>query len=397
MEFFCESFCNSKQKIAKRLPPNPKESPFFPPGFGITIASAKGKTETQQEREEITMKLKRTMSMVMAGTIAAGMLAGCGSNGSSGGGSAASDGSAQKEMTFVIANRDEFMSKVEQAMTAEGEKLGYKIVTQDAQLDTAKQMQYVETCANAGQEAVAVLLVDTEAAQSIMDSAGEMKVAFVNRQPADLHVLDAENACYVGSDEFTSGYFQGEYLAQYFKDKGKTDIKYLMLQGTLGQVATTQRSEGALQALKDNGINATEGSAPLAADFDRPTAQEMIQPLLTTTEYDCIIANNDAMALGAVEACREAGVEIDFPIVGIDCTADGAQALIDGNLAMTVFQDPVGQGRGAILACMNMINGDPINTGMEKYALDDSGESYSDSICWVPFEPVTVDNVADYM
>ena len=90
-------------------------------------------------------------------------------------------------------------------------------------------------------------------------------------------------------------------------------------------------------------------------------------------------------------------MEIDFPIVGIDCTADGAQALIDGNLAMTVFQDPVGQGRGAILACMNMINGDPINTGMEKYALDDSGESYSDSICWVPFEPVTVDNVADYM
>ena len=87
------------------------------------------------------MKLKRTMSMVMAGTMAAGMLAGCGSNGSSGGGSAASDGSAQKEMTFVIANRDEFMSKVEQAMTAEGEKLGYKIVTQDAQLDTAKQMQ----------------------------------------------------------------------------------------------------------------------------------------------------------------------------------------------------------------------------------------------------------------
>ena len=343
------------------------------------------------------MKLKQTMSMAMAGILAAGLLAGCG-NGSSDNGSAAANGSATKNMTFIIANRDEFMSKVEQSMTAEGEKLGYKIVAQDSQQDTAKQMQYVETCANAGQEAVAVLLVDTEAAQSIMDSAGEMKVAFVNRQPADLHVLDAENACYVGSDEVTSGYFQGEYLAQYFKAQGKTDIKYLMLQGTLGQVATTQRSEGALQALKDNGINATEASAPLAADFDRPTAQEMIQPLLTSgIEFDCIIANNDAMALGAVEACKDAGVEIDFPIVGIDCTADGAQALVEGSLAMTVFQDPVGQGRGAILACMNMLNGDPINTGMEEYALDDSGESYSDSICWVPFEPVTADNVADYM
>ena len=77
-----------------------------------------------------------------------------------------------------------------------------------------------------------------------------------------------------------------------------------MIQGTLGQVSTTKRSEGVIKALKDNGINPVEASAPVVADYDRPTAQEMIQPLLTTTEYDCIIANNDAMALGAVEACR---------------------------------------------------------------------------------------------
>lgn len=346
------------------------------------------------------MKLKRTMALLMAGVLSAGLLAGCGGGGTSSGGdtgSAPSNSGDLKDLTFVIANRDEFMSKVEQAMTAEAGALGYKVVTQDSQQDTAKQMQYVETCANAGQDAVAVLLVDTEAAQSIMDSAGDMKVAFVNRQPSDLHVLDAENACYVGSDEVTSGYFQGEYLANYFKEKGQTDVKYLMLQGTLGQVATTQRSEGALQALKDNGINATEASAPLAAEFDRPTAQEMIQPLLTSgVEYDCIIANNDAMALGAVEACKDAGVEITFPIVGIDCTKDGAQAISEGTLAMTVFQNPVGQGKGAVIAAANLVDGKPLNEGME-YALDDSGEDYSDSVVWVPFEPVTSDNVADYM
>lgn len=342
------------------------------------------------------MKCKRMMALALAGMMSLSVLAGCGS-GSDNSGSAASTGKDLKDLTFVIANRDEFMSNVEQAMTAEAESLGYRITTQDSQLDTAKQMQFIETCANAGQEAVAVLLVDTSAAQSIVDAAGDMKVAFVNRQPADLHVLDADNVCYVGSDEVTSGEYQGEYLAKYFKDKGQTDIKYLMLQGTLGQVATTQRSEGVLQALKDNGINATEASAPLAADYDRPTAQEMIAPLLSGgTEFDCIIANNDAMALGAIEACRDAGIDIDFPIVGIDCTRDGANALEEGTLAMTVFQNPVGQGRGAILAIINMLNGNPINKGMEQYPLDDSGESYSDHICWVPFEPVTKDNVADY-
>ncbi|HIV68367.1 MAG TPA: sugar ABC transporter substrate-binding protein [Candidatus Butyricicoccus stercorigallinarum] len=342
------------------------------------------------------MKLKKVMALALSAALGAGMLAGCG--GSSGGnGSAASD-SNLKEMTFVIAARDEFMSSIEAAMSAEAEDLGYRIVVQDAINDMAKQIQFIETCANKGDDAAIVLPVDADACQSLVDAAGDMKLVFVNRPPTDLHVLDAENVGYVGSDEDTSGYYQGEYLAEYFQEKGQTEIKYLMVQGTLGQVSTTKRSAGVLKALDDNGITATEASAPLVADYDRPTAQEMIQPLLASgTEFDCIIANNDAMALGCIEACKDVGIEIDFPIVGIDCTVDGAQAVVDGSLAMTVFQNPVGQGRGAIIAAINLINGDPLNTGMEEYALDDSGESYSDSIAWVPFEPVTTENVADYM
>lgn len=343
------------------------------------------------------MKLKRTMALVMAGVMSAGLLAGCGSTGGDGG-SAASNKEGLKDLTFAIASRDEFMSSIEAAMKAEAEPLGYNIVTQDAQNDSAKQIQYIETAVNGGAEAVICLPVDADGTQSLIDAAGEAKLVFVNRPPTNMHEIAAENVAYVGSDEDTSGYFQGEFLAQYFKDAGKKEIKYLMIQGTLGQVSTTKRSAGVLRALEDNGIKATEASAPVVADYDRPTAQEMIQPLLTSgIEYDCIIANNDAMALGAIEACKDAGVEINFPIVGIDCTKDGAQAISEGTLAMTVFQNPVGQGKGSVIAAMNLINGDPINKGMEEYALDDSGEDYSDTTCWVPFEPVTKDNVADYM
>lgn len=344
------------------------------------------------------MKLKKVMALALAGALSVGMLAGCGGSSSSSDSGSTASNKNLKELTFVIASRDEFMSSLEQAMSSEAEKLGYKIVTQDAINDAAKQIQYLETCANSGQEAAICLMVDAEAAQSLVDAAGDMKLVFVNRPPTDLHVLDAENVCYVGSDEDTSGYYQGEYLAQYFKDKGQNEIKYLMVQGTLGQVSTTKRSAGVLKAFEDNGITATEASAPLVADYDRPTAQEMIQPLLSSgTKFDCIIANNDAMALGCVEACKDVGIDIDFPIVGIDCTKDGAQAVEEGSLAMTVFQNPVGQGRGAVIAAMNMINGDAVNKGMEEYALDDSGKSYSDSIAWVPFEPVAKDNIADYM
>ncbi|MDO4286916.1 MAG: sugar ABC transporter substrate-binding protein [Eubacteriales bacterium] len=342
------------------------------------------------------MKMKRTMALLMAGVMGAGMLAGCG-NSSSKAGSAASNNSDLEQLTFVIAARDEFMSTIESNMQASSEDLGFSIITQDAQNDAAKQIQYIETAVNGGARAVICLPVDADGTQSLIDAAGEANLVFVNRPPTNLHELAADNVCYVGSDEDTSGYYQGEYLAEYFKAEGKKEVKYIMIQGTLGNVSTTKRSAGVIRALEDNGIKPTEAQAPLVADWDRPTAQEMVQPLVASIDYDCIISNNDAMALGAIEACKDAGVEIDFPIVGIDCTKDGAQAIVDGTLAMTVFQNPQGQGIGALTAAYNLINGNPINQGLEQYDLDDDGEDYSDSIMWIPFEPVTTDNVADYM
>ena len=346
------------------------------------------------------MKLKRTMAMLLTGAMCASMLAGCGgsSTGTTDGSAASTSGGGNGKITLIMAQRDEFLSTLEAAATKAGKEQGYTVTAQDAQSDAAKQIQYIETAVNGGENAVIVNPVDSAAAQSLVDAAGDTPLVFVNRPPSDLHVLDPENVAFCGSDEDTSGYFQGEYLAKYFKDQGKTEIKYIMLQGILGQVSQIKRSAGVIQALKDNGINATEAIAPLAGEYDRAEAMDKMGPVLSGgTQFDCIISNNDAMALGAVEACENQGVDPkSFPIVGIDCTADGAQAIVDGKMAMTVFQNPEGQGVGSVMACINLINGKAINEGTE-FSLDDSGESYSDSIIWVPFEPVTADNVADYM
>ena len=62
----------------------------------------------------------------------------------------------------------------------------------------------------------------------------------------------------------------------------------------------------------------------------------MITPLLTTIEYDCIISNNDAMALGAIEALKAVGLDpSEVPSVGVDATVDGCQAVKEGTLSMT--------------------------------------------------------------
>ena len=345
---------------------------------------------------------KRLLAGLLVGAMALSMLAGCGSKKEEaaapaeetteeGGEEAVAEGGDIGTITMIMALRDEFLSTLESGAIAAAEELGIDRVTQDAQSDTSKLLQFVETARNDGQKAVIVNMVDPAAYEQVIEAAGDMKVVFVNRPPVETDGVLNENVVYVGSDEMQSGKYQGDFLSEKFKAEGKTDIKYILLNGTIGNVSTTQRTESCLKAFEDNGINATEATAPLAADFDRATAQDMITPLLTTIEYDCIIANNDAMALGAIEALTQQGIDPStVPVVGIDATVDGRQAVKDGTLAMTVFQDAKGQGYGALMAASNLVSGAALNDGTD-YELDETGY-----IMWVPFEPVTPDNVADY-
>ena len=343
------------------------------------------------------MKLFATLAVTAAMVLS---LAACGGgssaapaasdSGSASTGEAAAPAAGGEKITLIMSQRDEFLSSLEAGAKKAAGELGVNLVTQDANQDESKQIQYVQAAAADGQKAVIVNPINPSACQSIIDAAGDMKVVFVNRVPDDTSILN-ENAVYVGSDEHTSGKFQGDFLAKYFKDKGQTDIKYILLRGIEGQTSTTLRSESVLKALADNGINATETYAKSCL-YDRTEALNQMGNILaySSKEFDCIISNNDAMALGAIEACTQANRTIDFPIVGIDATADGRQAIKDGTLAMSVFQDPNGQGGGAVAAALNLINGAPLNEGTN-FDVDETG-----FILWVPFEEVTPDNVAEY-
>jgi len=359
---------------------------------------------------------KRVVAGILAGLFALSTLAGCGNSTDSGSTSDSttteevsddsattdevSDDSATTDdaaagddvgkITMILALRDEFLSTLESGAQEAAAELGVTLNTVDAQSDTSKMIQFIETAKNDGQKAIIVNMVDPETAAQCVEAAGDMKVVFVNRYPSDPSVLN-ENVVYVGSDENTSGAFQGEWLAEHFTAAGKTEIKYILLNGTLGQTSTTLRTESVLKALEDNGITATEATAPIACDYDRATAQDQITPLLKTVEYDCIIANNDAMALGAIEAMKQSDIDpTTIPVVGIDATIDGCEAVANGELGMTVFQDASGQGKGALIAAKNLISGSALNEGSD-FSVDETG-----SILWVPFEPVTKDNVADY-
>ena len=304
-------------------------------------------------------------------------------------GTKAADGSYS--MTFIMPTRNEFNTSMEDGMMTYCKENGISLTSQDANQDSSKLIQYVETAKNAGDDAVIILPIDSETIPQIVEAAGDMKVVIVNRPPADMSVFK-DSVAFVGSKESDAGKYQGEYVASVLKEKGETVAKPIFLLGTVGAENTVARTESAKQALADAGLE-VEVVNELGAQWSRSEALTKIQPLLTTSDYNCIIANNDDMALGAVEALTASGLDPkDVPVVGIDATVDGIQGVEAGTLAMTVFQDAAGQGIGSVAAAVNMINGvENVAEGTD-YTVDETNSN----VVWIPFQPVTADNVADY-
>jgi ABC-type sugar transport system substrate-binding protein len=109
---------------------------------------------------------------------------------------------------------------------------------------------------------------------------------------------------------------------------------------------------------------------------------DKMQTILGTGQaFDVVICNNDEMALGCVEALKAAGIDLSaIPVVGIDATAMACESVKNGEMAATVFQNAAAQGQVAM-----------------EYAIKAAKGETFDIFGWVPFEPVSADNVDDYM
>jgi inositol transport system substrate-binding protein len=100
----------------------------------------------------------------------------------------------------------------------------------------------------------------------------------------------------------------------------------------------------------------------------------------TGEQIDVVCANNDEMALGAIQALKNANLLDAVVIGGVDATADALAAMQAGDLEVTVFQDAAGQGGGGIDAAVKLAN----------------GETVADLVD-IPYQLVTPDNIADFL
>lgn len=275
---------------------------------------------------------------------------------------------------------DTFQTVIEGYAKALAEKEGVEYVYADGGEDILKQQDQINAFIAEGVDALIVVPIDTSAVEPIIEAAAAAKIplVFVNRNPfADLKPEEyPENTYYVGSEETDAGKFQAEYALELL---GETDeIGYAILVGILsnqGAIARTQGNKDTLDEYKNFKYLAEQNG-----DWQRDQGMTITENWLTAygDELKLILANNDEMALGAVEATEAAGRE-DIVIMGVDLIPDAKQAIIDGRLDASVMQDGKGQGEGAMSVALAALRGE-------------NPEPYTK----VPFVLATPENIADF-
>ncbi len=212
-------------------------------------------------------------------------------------------------------------------------------------------------------DVLVVNLVEKSAASSIIakaKSAG-IPLIFFNVEPDSNDLVSWDKTYYVGAKAEQSGTLQGQILADYFKKNPPKDgvIDYVILKGEPGHQDTILRTQYSVKTLEDAGLKVTK-LAEDTAMWQRDTAQEKMQEFLDSygSSIDCVIANNDEMALGAIDALKSKGYFSDgkyMPVVGVDSTSTALSAVKDGTLLGTVLNDSKGQA-DAIFKLANVLS-----------------------------------------
>ena len=307
----------------------------------------------------INMK-KHLMARGLTGFLLLALMAGCGGAAAPPVDSQAADSQARdraegKRIAICLPFRDQAVTIVEDAATAALQEMGYTVDAFDANSDVNAQISQVAGCSINGYEGMIVMCSNTASTQALIDAAKDVPVVFSFRG-ADYDALKAAGLYYVGCDYSDQGALQADWLTEYCKNQGKDTLNVVMFMGTLGDEPTTKRTDSFKEAMEANGV-AVNYVFEDTADWDRSKAMDKFSQFYNTgTAFDAVVANNDEMALGVVEAYSSSGNAVDVPVLGVDGTDMAIRAIQEGTLAFTASQNCEFLGSEAARAIDEMIN-----------------------------------------
>jgi inositol transport system substrate-binding protein len=248
----------------------------------------------------------------------------------------------------------------------------------DAKNDTNKQVGQVENFLAQKMDAIVILPVDTAATGPMTKEvvAAKVPLVYVNRLPENL----PKGVLYCGSDSIDAGIFEMTELGKMMGGKGNVVI----LMGELSNEAAIKRTEGIKKVIKEKYPN-IKVIREQTGNWQREQGRTIMENWLASGDkIDAVASNNDEMALGALMAIKSSGKLGKILVGGTDGSADALESMDKGELNVSVYQDPKGQGEGAVEAAYLMAKHQP-----DPKAKND--------IIWIPYQLITKANYKSFM
>lgn len=305
-------------------------------------------------------------------------------SGSASAASAAATNAAGKDIVVGVLQKnlsDSFQQKLNSAVTNELTSLQNqgkikKFVNLNGNSDVQTQLNEANDLIAQKVNVIIMAAQDANGCAPIIVNAKEANIPIVVLSTKTTNVNDAN--AFVGSDDVVAGQMQANYVVDQLGGKGKAKGNILVLDGVVGQSAQIDRTKGIANVLAtETGLKKlTELTANWQRDQAMSTTQDWLQKY---SKIDAIIAENDDMAVGAVNAVKNANRK-GITIIGCDAIADALNEIQEGNMSATLFQDAKGQGTNAADVAYKLATGGTV-----------------DKTNLIPFQVVTKDNVAKYI
>ncbi|MDR0270693.1 galactose ABC transporter substrate-binding protein [Paenibacillus sp.] len=335
--------------------------------------------------------MKKITSVLLASALLGSVMAGC---------SSGADSEKPSIGVAIYKFDDTFMTGVRNSIKTNAADIA-KVDIVDSQNSQPTQNDKVDLFISKKAKALVINPVDRTAAGVIIDKAkaANIPVVFLNREPLPEDMKKWDKVYYVGAKAEESGTMSGELIADYWKSHPEADkngdgvLQYIMLKGEPGHQDAELRTKYSIEAIEKAGIK-VEKLEEDTAMWDRVKGQEKMAAFLGAhgDKIEAVLANNDDMALGAIEALKAAGYFKDgktMPVVGVDATAPALQALEDGTMLGTVLNDANNQGKAAVALATVLAKGE--TPSKENIGFDITDNQY----VWIPYKKITKDNISD--
>lgn len=354
-------------------------------------------------KREKPARIRRAAAILAAVLGTAAIISGCGG---------ASPGKGDGSVRIGVSLYDQYDTFISELMASfnsyvdirKSEGVEIATIVQDASRSQPAQNEDVSEMIENGCNVLCVNLVDRTAPTEIIDIArkNDIPVIFFNRELVEEDLMQWDKLYYVGADAFQSGTLQGEMATEYFKEHPEADrngdgsIQYVVLEGEAGHQDAIIRTEYSVDTMISDGILLDKVGYAIA-NWNRAQARSKMGQLIdgNGSSIELVLANNDDMALGAIEAYQDRGIDKEeWPaIFGIDGTDTGLEAVIAGTMTGTIYNDKDGQARAMETLAYTLASGG----SLDHMQLPDGVEMRDNKYIRLPYEKVDREKAEEYL